>query len=270
MSRPSKARPSKTSKLTQRTGNVSATKPNGQITSPPKTQRKILFQYEGDDGELVSVADEVNRGPAPTHRNDLLPFRDKLVMLIEWYWPEIQQACTLPINGKFLLRTLNAVKLKVPCEASSHLVDHIDKLIMFVNAHNKKPPHARTFRNDPRQFANAMAGIPLIGFWSSMRKCERKANRCQSAIDKRAIRSYIQRKHRRLAGILSGVKVGDTLAYRAALKDYDLRDAHLVLYRNPIRLQEAWEAGVPNWSILGVDPLGHPLPAKGKSAKHSR
>jgi hypothetical protein len=112
MSRPSKAKPSKTSKLTQRTSNVSATKP-AQITSQPKTQRKIHFEYEGDDGELVSVADEVNRGPAPTHRNDLFPFRDQLVMLIEWFWPEIHQACTLPLDRTFLLRTLSAIRQKV-------------------------------------------------------------------------------------------------------------------------------------------------------------
>jgi hypothetical protein len=240
---------------------MSATKPDAQIASKPKTKRRGYFEYQGDDGELVSVANPVNRGPAPTHRSDLLPFRDQLVMLIEGYWPEIQEACTIPLDDRFLLQALQAIKLKVPCEASSHLVDHIDKLIGFVNSHNKKPPHTRTFRNDPRQLANAMAGIPLIGFWSSMRKCERKANRCQSAIGKRAIRSYIQRKHRRLAGILGGVKTGNTLAYRAALKDYDLRDSHIVLCRKPIRLQEAWEAGIPNWSTLGLDPLKHPLPA---------
>jgi hypothetical protein len=260
MSRPSKARSSKTSELTQRTGNVSATKPDGQITSPPKTQRKILFQYEGDDGELVSVASEVNRGPAPTHRNDLFPFRDQIVMLIEWFWPEIQQACTLPLDKTFLLRTLSAINKKVPCEASDHLVKHVDKLVQFIHARSKRPPYKRIFRNDPRQFANAIAGVPSIEFWTSMRKCELKANRCTSAIGKRAIRSYIERKHRRLAQILRGVASGDTLGYRDALKDYDLRDPQIVLCTKPINLQRAWEAGKPNWTALGITD-GWPQPA---------
>jgi len=252
MSRPSKTKPSKTSKLAQRTGNVSATKPNAQITPQPKTQRKILFVYEDDDGELVSVVDEVNRGPAPTHRNDLFPFRDQLVMLIEWFWSEIQQACTLPLDRPFLLRTLSAINRKVPCEASDHLVKNVDKLVQFISVRSKRASHKRTFRNDPRQLANAMAGVPAIEFWSSMRKCELKANRCESAIGDRAIRSYIERKHRTLAAILRGVMPGDTLSYRAALKDYDLRDSQIALCRKPINHQRVWEAGLPDWSLLGL------------------
>jgi hypothetical protein len=36
-----------------------------------------------------------------------------------------------------MLQTLSAVKLKVPCEASAHLVNHIDKLNKFANARSK-------------------------------------------------------------------------------------------------------------------------------------
>jgi hypothetical protein len=252
MSQTSKTRPSKTTKSSQRTDHASQGKPNAQIPSGHLTQRNRLSKYKSkkDDEFLVSVANEVNRGPSPTHRSDLLQFRNQLVMLVETFWPEIQQACILPLDNKFLFGVLSAIELKVPCEASAHLVTHINKLIEFLNARGRKPPHARTFRNDPRQLANAMAGAPLIGFWTSMRKCELKANRCPTAIGQRAIRSYIERKHRELATMLREVKTGDILGYRRALKNYDLRDSHILLCRNPTRLQKAWEAGIPIWTLL--------------------
>jgi hypothetical protein len=253
MSRPSKSKPSKTAKLTQRTDHVLHRKPHAQITSERETQRKTIPKYKKeDDRDLVSVTNVMSRGPSPAHRKDIFLFRDQLVMLIEWFWPEILQACALPLDEKFLLQVLSAIKLNVPCEASAHLVTHIDKLIKFLNARSRKPPHTRRFCNDPRQLANATAGEPLIGFWTSMRKCELKANRCESAIGQRAIRSYIERKHRPLALLLREVKPGDILGYRAALKDYDLRDSHIVLCRKPTNLQRAWEAGLPNWTALGL------------------
>jgi hypothetical protein len=253
MSQTSKSKPSETAKLTQRTDHVSPRKSHAQITSGRQIQRKTIPKYKKeDDRDLVSVTDELRRGPRPTHRRDIFDFRDQLVMLIEWFWPEILQACALPLNKKFLLRVLSAIKLKVSCEASAHLVTHIDELVKFLTARSRNPPHTRTFRNDPRQLSNAMAGEPLISFWTSMRKCELKANRCESAIGQRAIRSYIERKHRRLAAMLREVKTGDILGYRRALKNYDLRDSHILLCRNPMILQEAWEAGVPNWIALGL------------------
>jgi hypothetical protein len=180
-------------------------------------------------------------------------------MLVEWFWPEIQEACRVPLDKTLLLRTLSAISKTVPCEASAHLVKHVDKLIQFIHARSKQPPHKRIFRNDPRQFTNALAGVPLIEFWTSMRKCELKANRCQSAVGYRAIRSYIERKHRRLAEMLRGVKPDDTLGYRAVLKDYDLRDAQIAFCRKPINLQKAWEAGKPNWTAHGLTDVGNNL-----------
>jgi hypothetical protein len=78
-----------------------------------------------------------------------------------------------------------------------------------------------------------------------------ETNRCKSTVGNRAIRSYIERKHRRLAKILVGVAPGDTLGYRSALKDYDLRDPQIAFCRKPINLQKVWEAGKPNWTALG-------------------
>ncbi len=198
----------------------------------------------------MSLINAVKRGPSPAHRTDMFLFRNQLVSLVESFWPEIQQACIVPLDEKFLWWTLSAIQLKVPCEASDHLVSHIDKLIKLLKARSRKRPTKRTFRNDPRQLANAMAGVPLIEFWTSMRKCELKANRCEAAIGERAIRSYIERKHRRLAAMLRKVKTGDILGYRGALENYDLRDSHILLCRNPARLQKAWEAGIPIWTLL--------------------
>jgi hypothetical protein len=108
-------------------------------------------------------------------------------------------------------------------------------------------------RNDPRQVANALAGLPEVTLMTSLKICGRKANVSEMSIGERALRARIERRHRKFAKKLSRVRPGNMLGYFQALKAYDFRDPKVDLGKHKTRrLQEIWETGVPDWKLLGL------------------
>ena len=160
---------------------------------------------EGEVADLKSQEDEFGclektdpnyekrkRGRKPKVRGeDLVRWRNRLVETIEQYWPEIEPYCVPKLNSPLLRKTLLRLKKQTSGQQElcvEHLLLHFEELCTFVTTDR--------FRSDPRQIANALAGVPEIGFWTSLKRCQ--ANPCKSFIGQRALKAYIGRKHSRL------------------------------------------------------------------------
>jgi hypothetical protein len=137
------------------------------------------------------------QGPSLGTGGMILSDRDRLVEMLEYYWPEIEPMCSPRPNKEGLKRVLESIPGKAlgrydyPAE---HLLAHLSNVLEFVSANR--------FRGDPRQIANAFAGFPNVSVWTSLKLCQ--ASPCNNPIGNRAIRAYLRRKHRELYGSLCG------------------------------------------------------------------
>jgi len=179
MRRPPNSGRSKQVKKTSRTDPKVAVKPVAQIPIRPRTSRKLTFvvfdeDENGNGGKdpflPTSFAESKKRGPKTLYRGDILRFRDQLVMVLEAYWPELQTVLRIPVDKAALLRVLAAIHSNSQSAASEHLVKYVDRLIELIKKNR--------VRNDPRQVANALAGLPNITLITSLKRCGRKENRC--------------------------------------------------------------------------------------------
>jgi hypothetical protein len=248
MSPPPNPRGAKRPKKTSRTDPEPGVKPVAQIPKRPKNRRKqpfVLLDWDedGGDGADPSFDEPKKRGPKPLYRGDILRFRDQLVVVLEAHWPELQTGCLIPVDRATLLRILTAINRKSRSESSEHLVNYVDRLIELVKKNR--------VRNDPRQVANALAGLPSITIITSLKRCGRRENRCEIAIGQRARRAYLERKHPRLARLLSLVTRGELPEYAQALRDYDFRDPNVYLGKNRAEgLRGIWDSGIPDFEGL--------------------
>jgi hypothetical protein len=95
-----------------------------------------------------------------------------------------------------------------------------------------------------------MAGVPDVSVWTSLKKCG--AEGCQTTIGERYLRALIERRHKRLARMLSNLSPGDILGFIQALRDYDFRDHRLFLGSNrALRLEEIWKVGEADVNFCG-------------------
>lgn len=98
-------------------------------------------------------------GPRPIHFQGLLGDRDTMIQMLEAYWPEIETLCWPKPKPKSLLRVLekiSAQKLTSYAQAAGHLTRHFEPFLKFLASDR--------FRRDPRQIANALAGVPHVGY----------------------------------------------------------------------------------------------------------
>jgi hypothetical protein len=254
VSRTPNRRSKKRPQITSRTGPKSGVKLVAQVPKKTKIRRKLTFVVfdgnEDDDGAggpflPPSFSEPKKRGPKPLYRGDILRFRDQLVMILEEYWPELQTVTHTPVVRVALLRVLTAIHKKSQSEASEHLVLYVDRFIDLIKKNR--------VRNDPRQVANALAGSPKLAILTSLKRCGKKGNRCEIAIGQRARRAYLERKHPRLARLLSFVSRGELPEYAQALRDYDFRDPNIYLGKNRAEgLRGIWEEGIPEPKRLGL------------------
>jgi hypothetical protein len=186
--------------------------------------------------------DSKRRGPKPKHDGMMIRDRDQLVQMLEYYWPEIEPLTRHPNSGA-LKSVLTAIRKQTGSryeQPAMHLLRQLPELIKFLLTDR--------FRRDPRQIANALAGVPLIGIWRSLKVCQ--ANPCNIPIGDRALRTYICRKHPQLYRTLIA---NDSLPHFAsALRDYRTSDAKMRSF-TPLSLYHSWKAGVANYPTLGLN-----------------
>ena len=132
------------------------------------------------------------RGPRTKHLAEIHWDRDIFVRFFEQNWPEIEPLC----GPKPDIRALRKIFSSFPIqefgqigETAQKLLDRIDSLEIFLTA----PKLRARFRDDPRVLAGALAGVPNVGLWRSLRFCPPRT--CKLPINERAMRSYIKRKH---------------------------------------------------------------------------
>jgi hypothetical protein len=103
----------------------------------------------------------------------------------------MEPAC-VPVRPESLNRVLKAIAHKTAGSqhqvCADHLLEHFNVLLQFLATDR--------FRGDPRQIANALAGVPSISFWRSLKVGQTEP--CLNRIGQRALKAYIRRKHPRL------------------------------------------------------------------------
>jgi hypothetical protein len=182
-------------------------------------------------------------GPRPIHFQGLLGDRDTMIQMLEGYWPEIETLCWPKPKPKSLLRVLekiSAQKLTSYAQAAGHLTRHFEPFLKFLASDR--------FRRDPRQIANALAGVPQVGLWRSLKLSQSRPS--NYPIGARAMRAYVRRKHpvlfRRLEADI------DLLNFVSALRSYRTRDRWLAGL-NAQYLHQCWRESMPNYRALGIE-----------------
>jgi hypothetical protein len=181
-------------------------------------------------------------GPKPIHFQGLLADRDTLVQMFENYWPEIEPLCCPKAKPKSLLRVFEAIstqKMSSYAQAAKHLTKQFDAILKFLASDR--------FRRDPRQIANALAGVPQVGLWRSLKLCQSRPT--NYPIGQRAMKAYIRRKHpvlfRRLAADV------DILNFVSALRSYRTKDRWLAgLHAHYLHM--CWHQAKPNYRSLDI------------------
>ena len=174
------------------------------------------------------------RGPKPKHPTFIYSDRNELVNMLEDHWPELLPHCRTPVNPAALRHALTAIAKRDGhyTRAAQHLLSNFKIFSEFLAGDR--------FRNDPRQIANAMAGVPHVSTWRSLKLCGAKP--CEMNLGERAVRAYIERKHHELYRAISNQS--DLVSISALMRSYRTRDRHIACYKKTaVALEQAWRAG---------------------------
>jgi hypothetical protein len=134
--------------------------------------------------------------PGPKSINDaaLISRRDRMIQMLESYWPELEPLCWPKPDERSLQNLLRRIARNERqshgrhAHVADHLRENLPGVVKFLSSGR--------FRRDPRQIANAFAGSDSMGIWRSLKRCQ--AHRSNEPIWQRAVRAYICRKHARL------------------------------------------------------------------------
>ncbi len=183
------------------------------------------------------------RGRPAEYKPYIFSIRDDIVRMLEEYWPELQLFFAWSDKSANIKAALESIARRpehIPGGhdriSAQHLLDHFDTLVAVLSSDR--------FRGDPRQVANAMAGVPDIGWWRSLKICGETP--CSLPVGERAVREYLRRKHKRLYEIL--VAADDP---SLTLQQYRTRDRLIIaMQSDPRYAAQIWQAGVADISRL--------------------
>jgi hypothetical protein len=211
-----------------------------QVISKLQEQMAALqAQNPGDDDRDAESRSSLRmrskrRGPKPKTDEWLFRKRDELVCYLEMNWPDIELYCYPTLDADRLKTVLQCLARQVP--ALDHLVQNFSALERFLRTDR--------FRGDPVQMANAMAGVPYVSFWRSLKLCQ--SCECCIGPGMKAVKSYVRRKHPRLYANLE-LNPTDLLHFIRSMRNYATREPQLVVYKqSPRQLLEAWNAAKPS------------------------
>jgi hypothetical protein len=197
--------------------------------------------------EVLAAAERQKPGPKPYNSGMILSDRDRLVELLEDFWPEIEPQCLPKPQPKALGAVLRAVESREeklrPGErrylwATKHLLNSLPQVCEFLSGNR--------FRRDPRQIANAFAGFPQISTWRSLKLCQAKP--CNRHMGQRTIKAYLRRKHPELFGNLLAKE--SMINFANSLRSYRTRDRRLAGFTAKYLLY-CWAKCVPDKQLLG-------------------
>jgi uncharacterized small protein (DUF1192 family) len=188
-----------------------------RIEALERAVEQLKAEQEPDVDRLPKTGSR-KRGPKSKHHPLLLSDRDRMVEMLESFWPEIEPLCTPRPNSVELKRVLKAIGGQMQGrykDSATHLLRSLPVLVSFL--------YGDRFRSNPRNIANALAGVPRISTWRSLKICQ--ASSCNLAIGDRAIRAYTLRKHPALHEKLNIAR--SMASFAGVLKTYSTKDARL-------------------------------------------
>ena len=130
---------------------------------------------------------KAKRGPKPQPPDDeLLVRRCKLVWFLEQHWPELLKVLRKRSSEESIRATLELFtdsQFGPHVHHARYLIGRLPFLVGFIRSYD--------YTGDPRQIANALAGVPENAWPTSLKKC--RAVPSQEAIGVRALRDYLRR-----------------------------------------------------------------------------
>lgn len=205
-------------------------------------REKVDASVGKDEEQLQRRKSTRKRGPAVTIPIEHLVIRrDRLVHFLEFYWPFLGRLLAQPQNGTAILLALQKCvnspnSSLVP--TAEELLQHSTSLLQFL--------WSSDYSGDPRQIANAMAGIPEYSWSTSLKKCRNHPS--TMAIGEVAMRDYLRRKcPAALAKLLNAKSPDDAARIMKAVRTDD-REL-LWLASHPEYLLRLLERGQPRKSL---------------------
>jgi hypothetical protein len=193
---------------------------------------------DDDDCEIVVGVDTdilvKRRRPQTKHSPAIYQDRDMFVRFFEQNWPEIEPLCGPKPKTRALrsiLSSFSTQQFGQLGETAQKLLDRFDFLEEFLTL----PKLRSRFRDDPRVLAGALAGVPDVGLWRSLKLCPPKT--CKVSMNERAMRSYLKRKHPDVHQRLSASV--DLIHVTGWWQEYRTRDKLIKGYR-AIDIIRAW------------------------------
>ena len=171
-------------------------------------------------------------------RQVLFERRDRLSDFCGYHWPELSWAIQPAQSAADLREKLGALDFGAYREEEArHLIENCDALWEFTQS--------RRYHGDPRQVADAMAGVPELRWRTSFNVCQ--ANRTRIPLHLRAERDYLMRKFpERFPDLVAATTKQEVLAILENTRTEDELIADLK--SRPEMLFQILEEGMPRWA----------------------
>ncbi len=217
----------------------------------------VVKLFEGHFGPLPAAEAHSRqlaskRGPASRLPiASLLGRRDSLIQTLEPFWPELRPVFERTASVKDLVLGMRPIfrpqRHGSLVQWIDHLKSHAKELRSFL--------HSCEYTGDPRQIANAMAGLPEYTWTTSLKLCRRSPS--DLVIHKRALRDYLQRKYSRT--FLRLLRARTVEEVERAMKSRRTNDPEFRwLVEDPAAVVEAMEMGRPGWFQRPLSPKPFP------------
>lgn len=195
------------------------------------------------DASSLSIFQERRRGPGRPKRHipeELFSWRDRLVWFLESNWPELEPRLRRARTAHDVRQALEPYKVAAP---APYLLAHGEKLSEFLSSGR--------YRGDPRQIANAMAGVDTLSWRRSLDLCSAPDNRCTLMVHERAWRDLMRRKFPdRFLLLRRAEKLDEPAAIKkisTIMRGTRTRDENIRLRRNrPEEVLRLLRSGIPN------------------------
>jgi hypothetical protein len=177
------------------------------------------------------------RGPKPQLSDEILAIRrHKLIWFLEEYWPELLKMLTRKSSETAIrtrLQMFSESRFGPHALHAKYLLDRLPFLLNFIRS--------RDYTGDPRQIANALAGVPENAWPTSLKRC--RAIPCENAIGPRALRDYLRRNFPGVHAKLLNAKDADAVV-RAMAATQTVDREFLWMRDNPGDLLQVMSLGI--------------------------
>lgn len=219
--------------VTELTKRVEALESRVQFLEPyPYNARRGFLSLGG------SAPKKKGRKPG-IEKEDLLRLRDALTTWLEQDWPELSVGIRRSKSGKAVVEALKSTNGYGHYPFTPDINQNADKY----ERETWEFLQSGKYRGSPRNFANAMAGLPNVSWRTSWNICS--ANPCTRPILPPAIRDHIRRKFPNRFRELLKAKTEEDVK-RILRKSHSKDETWTWFKKNPSKVLESLGAGRPH------------------------